>query len=203
MKFADELQVAKSAAIEAGELLTSYFGQQKFYHHKEDQSLVSKADKESEKLLSEKLLAAYPKSEFIGEETGVRKGLNDFQRRWAVDPLDGTTNFIYGIPMYCVSIGMQFENEWVLGVVYNPQTKDMYWGVKDQGAFHNDRKINIGNATSLSEAVIGIGRAFSEIYLDSIRDFYKFLSNVRAVRSLGAAAIDMARVAEGALDVYV
>lgn len=203
MKFADELQIVKSAAIEAGELLTSYFGQQKFYHKKEDQSLVSRADKESEKLLSERLIGAYPKSEFIGEETGTRKGLTDFKRRWAVDPLDGTTNFIYGIPMYCVSIGMQYEDEWVLGVVYNPQTKDMYWGVKDQGAFHNDRKIMIGNATSLDEAVIGVGRAFSDIYLDTVHDFYKFLSHVRAVRSMGAAALDMARVAEGALDVYM
>ncbi len=203
MKYADELQVVKSAVIEAGELLTSYFGQQKFYHQKEDQSLVSRADKESEALLFERLIGAYPKSEFIGEETGTRKGLAGFQRRWAVDPLDGTTNFIYGIPMYCISVGMQFENEWVLGVVYNPQTKDMYWGVKDQGAFHNDRKITIGNATTLSEAVIGIGRAFSSIYLDSVHDFYKFLSHVRAVRSMGAAALDMARVAEGALDVYV
>jgi myo-inositol-1(or 4)-monophosphatase len=203
MKFADELQIVKSAVIEAGELLTSYFGQQKFYHQKEDQSLVSKADKESEKLLSERILGAYPKSEFIGEETGIRKGLTGFQRRWAVDPLDGTTNFIYGIPMYCVSVGMQFENDWVLGVVYNPQTKDMYWGVKGEGAFHNDRKISIGSATDLGEAVIGIGRAFSSIYQTSVHDFYKFLSHVRAVRSMGAAALDMARVAEGALDLYL
>lgn len=203
MKFADELQVVKSAIIEAGELLTSYFGQQKFYHQKEDQSLVSRADKESEKLLFERLIGAYPKSEFIGEETGIRKGLTGFQRRWAVDPLDGTTNFIYGIPMYCISIGMQFEEEWVLGVVYNPQTRDMYWGVKGEGAFHNDRKISVGVATNLSESVIGIGRAFSSIYQESVTDFYKFLSHVRAVRSLGAAALDMARVAEGALDLYI
>ena len=153
-----EFDLAKKTLEKAGDLLMQHFGHIATYEIKADESLVSVADKESERLIVGEISRVFPDSQIIAEESGLNHASRD-GRVWAIDPLDGTTNFLYGIPHFCISLGLRVDDKWVLGMIYAPAHKTFYYAVSGQGAFCNDEKIHVGSASHLGESIVGLAAA--------------------------------------------
>src|SRR6202795_5126219 len=124
-------------------------------------NFVSLADKRAEEMLYTDLTKARPGYGFIGEEGGTREGA-DKSHTWIVDPLDGTTNFLHGIPHFAISIGLERDGEIVAGIVYEPTRDEMFWPEKGAGAFLNDRRLRVSARRKLAESLVGTGIPFGE-----------------------------------------
>ncbi|MBV8792997.1 MAG: inositol monophosphatase [Pseudolabrys sp.] len=166
-------------------------------------NFVSSADRRAEETLYEELSKARPGYCFLGEEGGKREG-TDKSHTWIVDPLDGTTNFLHGLPQFCISIGLEREGTIVAGVVYNPITEEMFTAERGKGAFLNDQRIRVAARRSLSEAVVAcalphLGRG--DINLNR-REIATLQEKIAGLRRFGAAALDLAFVAAGRFDGY-
>lgn len=164
---------------------------------------VTAADRKAEKIIFQELSKARPGYGFLMEEGGVVEGA-DKSHRWIIDPLDGTTNFLHGIPHFAISIGLERDGQMVAGVVYNPITDEMFIAEKGQGAFVNDRRIRVAVRRELTQCVVGcgtphIGRPGHERYISELRGV---MLNVSGVRRMGAASLDLAYVAAGRFDAY-
>ena len=161
---------------------------------------VSTADLAAERTLREDLHKARPTYGFLMEESGDSAG--DGHHRWIVDPLDGTTNFLHGIPHFCISIGLERDKQIVAGLIYDPMRDEMFWAEKGHGAYVNDRRMRVSARSKLDDAVIGTGIPFRER-----GDHPRYLAMLEAVmgktagvRRMGAAALDLAYVAAGRYD---
>ena len=166
-------------------------------------NFVSLADKRAEEMLYEDLSKARPGYGFIGEEGGTRDG-SDKSHTWIVDPLDGTTNFLHGIPQFAISIGLQREDTIIAGLIYNPANDELYIAERGKGAFLNDQRLRVAGRRQLHDCVIAcglphIGRGDHEL---SRREMAALQPKVAGLRRFGAAALDMAFVAAGRLDGY-
>src|SRR6478752_7013578 len=162
---------------------------------------VTSADKRTEKILIEELSKARPGYGFLGEEGGVLAGA-DKSHRFVIDPLDGTTNFLHGIPHFAISIGLERDGEIVAGVVYEPTRDEMFWAEKGIGAYLNDRRLRVSARRQLADAVIGTGLPFRDRgdhpkYLATLA---RVMAATSGVRRFGAAALDLAYVAAGRFD---
>ena len=165
---------------------------------------VSKADLSAEKILKEELRGARPTYGWLGEETGEQKG-EDPTRRWIVDPLDGTTNFLHGMPHWAVSIALEHKGEVVAGVVFDPAKDEMFYAEKGQGAWLNDsRRLRVSGRRRLEEAVFATGVPFgSKKTLPAmVRDISRLMPLTAGLRRWGAASLDLAYVAAGRFDGY-
>jgi len=166
-------------------------------------NFVSLADKRAEEILYQDLAKARPGYGFIGEEGGTREG-TDKSHTWIVDPLDGTTNFLHGIPQFAISIGLVREGTIIAGVIYNPANDELYIAERGKGAFLNEQRLRVAGRRKLDECVIGcglplIGRgdlALSRQEMSAVQE------KVAGLRRFGAASLDMAFVAAGRLDGY-
>src|SRR5579884_1303940 len=138
------LNVMIKAALRAGRHLKRDFGEveQLQVSLKGPRNFVTAADHRAEEIVREELAKARPDYGFLGEEGGTRTG-SDKTHRWIVDPLDGTTNFLHGIPHFCISIGLERDGEIVAGVIYEPTRDEMYWAERGKGAFVNDRRLRV------------------------------------------------------------
>jgi myo-inositol-1(or 4)-monophosphatase len=166
-------------------------------------NFVSLADKRAEQMLYEDLTKARPGYGFLGEEGGTREG-TDKSNTWIVDPLDGTTNFLHGIPQFAISIGLQREGVIIAGVIYNPANDELYMAERGKGAFLNDQRLRVAARKQLNECVIAcglphIGRGDHEL---SRREMAEMQPRVAGLRRFGAASLDLAFVAAGRLDGY-
>ncbi len=166
-------------------------------------NFVSAADKRAEQMLYDDLLKARPGYGFVGEEGGTRDG-SDKSNTWIVDPLDGTTNFLHGIPQFAISIGLQREGVMFAGVIYNPANDELYIAERGKGAFLNDQRLRVAGRKRLDECVIAcglphIGRGDHEL---SRREMAELQPRVAGLRRFGAASLDLAFVAAGRLDGY-
>jgi myo-inositol-1(or 4)-monophosphatase len=166
-------------------------------------NFVSAADHRAEEMLYDDLMKARPGYGFLGEEGGTREG-TDKSNTWIVDPLDGTTNFLHGIPQFAISIGLQREGVIVAGVIYNPANDELYIAERGKGAFLNDQRLRVAGRRRLDECVIAcglphIGRGDHEL---SRREMKEMQERVAGLRRFGAASLDMAFVAAGRLDGY-
>jgi myo-inositol-1(or 4)-monophosphatase len=164
-------------------------------------NFVSLADKRAEEILYADLAKARPGYGFVGEEGGAREG-TDKSHTWIVDPLDGTTNFLHGIPQFAISIGLQREGTIIAGVIYNPANDELYIAERGKGAFLNDQRLRVAGRRKLDECVIAcamphIGRGDLEL---SRREMTAIQSKVAGLRRFGAAALDLAFVAAGRFD---
>jgi myo-inositol-1(or 4)-monophosphatase len=162
---------------------------------------VSAADRKAEKVLFEELNKARPGYGFLMEEGGAVEG-SDKSHRWIIDPLDGTTNFLHGIPHFAISVGLERDGQMVAGVIYNPITDELYLAEKGQGAFLNDRRIRVSARREITQCVIGcgiphIGRPGHEEFIKEER---AVMLNCSGVRRMGAASLDLAYVAAGRYD---
>jgi myo-inositol-1(or 4)-monophosphatase len=166
-------------------------------------NFVTAADKRAEEMLYADLTKARPGYGFIGEEGGTRVG-DDKTHTWIVDPLDGTTNFLHGIPQFAISIGLQREGTIIAGLIYNPANEELYIAERGKGAFLNDQRLRVAGRRRLEECVIAcglphIGRGDHEL---SRAEMTGIQPKVAGLRRFGAASLDMAFVAAGRLDGY-
>lgn len=159
---------------------------------------VSKADREAERIIKEELLGARPTYGWLGEETGEGEGA-DPTRRWIVDPLDGTTNFLHGMPHWAVSIALEHKGEIVAGVIFDAAKDELFWAEKGQGAWMNDRRLRVSGRRQLHEAVFATGIPFGakSTLPAMMQDLARLMPACAGVRRWGAAALDLAWVAAG------
>lgn len=164
---------------------------------------VSRADREAERLIKEDLLGGRPTYGWLGEETGGQDG-QDPTRRWIVDPLDGTTNFLHGMPHWAVSIALEHKGEIVSAVVYDAAKDELFWAEKGAGAWMNDRRIRVSGRRHMHEAVFATGIPFgAKTTLPAMmKDLARLMPACAGVRRWGSAALDLAYVAAGRYDGY-
>jgi myo-inositol-1(or 4)-monophosphatase len=165
---------------------------------------VTKADREAERMIKEDLMGARPTYGWLGEETGGTEG-QDPTRRWIVDPLDGTTNFLHGMPHWAVSIALEHKGEVVSAVVYDPAKDEMFWAEKGTGAWLNDnRRLRVSGRRQMSEAVFATGVPFGakKTLPATLQDLARLMPACAGVRRWGAASLDLAYVAAGRFDGY-
>jgi myo-inositol-1(or 4)-monophosphatase len=192
-----------SAALKAARGLVRDFGEveQLQVSRKGPGDFVSTADHKAERTLRAELSKARPGFGFLMEESGETPG-SDEKQRWIVDPLDGTTNFLHGIPHFCISLALEREGEIVAGVIYDPTRDEMFWAEKGIGAYVNDRRLRVAGRTKLDDTVIATGipyreRGHHESYLETLG---AVMGATAGVRRMGAAALDLAYVAAGRYD---
>ena len=197
------LNVMVQAAIKAGRSLARDFGevQNLQVSLKGPGDFVSQADHRAEAIVHAELSKARPDYAFLMEERGEIAGA-DGQHRFLVDPLDGTTNFLHGIPIFAVSIGLERQGQLIAGVVYNPAMDELYTAERGGGAFLNDRRMRVAARRKLSDCVIGTGipHLGRGEHGRSLIELRHVMAEAAGIRRLGAAALDLAYVAAGRLD---
>ncbi|WP_420549253.1 inositol monophosphatase family protein [Curvivirga sp.] len=201
------INVMIKAAEKAGRGLVRDFGEveQLQVSKKGPADFVSTADKRAEETIRRELEKARPEYGFLLEEAGVVKG-SDEDYRWIVDPLDGTTNFLHGIPHFAISIALEEKGEIVAGVIYDPVKDEMFWAEKGKGAFVNDRRLRVSARTRLSESIFATGIPFMGRDTEDdghglfLRRLEKIMEKTAGVRRFGAASLDLAYVAAGRYD---
>lgn len=193
------------AAEKAGKALIRDFGEieQLQVSRKSLGDFVSTADTRAEKILVQELQKARPKFGFLLEESGVING-EESHTRWIIDPLDGTTNFLHGIPHFAISIGLETHGEIVAGVIFNPVTDELFWAEKGKGAFLNQRRLRVSGRRHLDEALLATGTPLgSRNNTKKFIDLIEIIMPVTAgLRRFGAAALDLAFVAAGRYEGY-
>jgi myo-inositol-1(or 4)-monophosphatase len=196
-------------AKEAGDIHLSYFrGENLNIETKRDDTaadVVTAADKAAEKLLIEHISTNYPDHAILAEESGeTGSDANLSEYRWVIDPLDGTTNFSNGLPLFSVSIAVERFGEPLVGVVYAPYLNEMFHAVFGHGAFLNGKEIRTSGKTKLEESVVATGFPVDKALTtdNNLEDFSHIMPQVRGIRRLGSAAIDICYVAAGYLDGY-
>jgi len=195
------LSQATAIAREAGHLLMPYFERRIGYEYKGDADLVTEADRASEKLIVSRLRAAFPEHGIVGKE-GTRDE-HGSELRWYVDPLDGTTNFAHGFPVFCVSMGLERAGELIVGVVYDPTRDEMFTAEKGCGAALNGRSMHVSGVKRLGEAMLATGfPSFKRHKNPNIHFYHQLTLRSHGIRRAGSAAIDLAYVASGRFDGY-
>jgi myo-inositol-1(or 4)-monophosphatase len=187
-------------AREAGALLMTYFDRHIKIEYKGDVDLVTAADRASEKLIVERLKAKWPQHGIVGEE-GTRSDTGA-EYRWFVDPLDGTTNFAHGYPVFCVSIALAGPNDRLeVGVLYDPTRNEMFSAQGGSGATLNGKPIHVSKTARLAESILGTGFPSHKRHKNPNIHFYQQITlRSHGVRRAGSAALDLANVAAGRYD---
>lgn len=197
------LPIAVAAAQEAGGFIRKKFGRFRQLSEKPDTSLVTEVDRGSEKLILRKLRKHFPNDQIIGEEGGRNEVPHSSPFRWHVDPLDGTTNFVHGFPFFCVSIGLEFEaSDFVLGVIYQPITGDLYTGYRGGGSFRNKKRIRVSKTEKLAGSLLSTGFSMRRegLFQSELTALAQISKASQAVRRTGSAALDLVHVATGQFD---
>ncbi len=163
---------------------------------------VSEVDQAAEQAIIETLLAAYPGHGILAEESGRAHGAKDSDYVWIIDPLDGTTNFLHGLPVYAVSIALAFRGQVQQAVVYDPARNDLFYASKGRGAYLNDKRLRASKRTRLSDALIGTGFPFrkGDNFKRYVQMFEEVMQHCAGLRRPGAAALDLCYVAAGWYD---
>jgi len=186
-------------AREAGALLIEFFRRRVKIEYKGDADLVTEADRTSEKLILERIRKQWPSHDVIGEEGARVETGGDY--RWYVDPLDGTTNFAHGFPVFCVSLGLAFQGKRKAAVVYDPTRDELFAAEHGKGAVLNGEKIEVSKTPKLQQSLVGTGFPSHKRHKNPNIYFYHQLTlRSHGVRRAGSAALDLAYVAAGRLD---
>lgn len=204
----DIVYKALKAARLGREVLLHYAGRLEQVQQKFQAGLVSEADVESERVIRAELQRQFPSFKFLGEESATKAQLAQGQDletpTWILDPLDGTTNYVHGLPVYGVSLGLQWRGQTWVGVVDAPALNEVYVASKGQGAFVNGRRLHVSTRENLDQALLATG-FISDIepnLIEQLRVFQKVVRQARGVRRAGAAALDLCWVARGVFDGY-
>jgi myo-inositol-1(or 4)-monophosphatase len=202
-KYPDYITTASEIARRAGGLLLEYFhrGVQTEYKGVGTVDVVTEADRASEKLIVESLREAFPSHGIVGEEGSRSQSSNECL--WYVDPLDGTTNFAHGFPVFCVSLGLARNNEVIAGVVFDPTRNELFAAERGSGATLNGEAIHVSKIKTLGESLLGTGFPSKKRHLNPNIHFYHQLTlKSHGLRRAGSAALDLACVASGRYDGY-
>jgi myo-inositol-1(or 4)-monophosphatase len=177
------------------------FGWQHTVRYKGEVDLVTEVDEQAEQVISEILLGAFPAYGMLAEEGGTLVGEAD--ARWIVDPLDGTTNYAHGLPIFCVSIALERSGEVILGVIHDPITEEVYVAERGRGATLNGEPIRVSDTEELIQALIATGFPHDHAEMpEALELFGRFAAMTRGMRRLGSTALDLCYVASGRLDGY-
>lgn len=202
MDFTPQLRVAEAAAREAGAYLRSRFHEVHRVNEMLPHDIKLQLDRDTQQLIVQRLTQAYPDDAVLGEE-GVR-GDTAADSLWIVDPLDGTVNYFYGIPIFCVSIALRVHGELVLGCVYDPMQDECYTALASRFARLNGRDIRVSARAAMAEAVVFVGHGRHDgSGAEGVRRFAHISSQVRKVRILGSAALTLCYIAAGRFDAYI
>ncbi len=199
------LNTAVAAAKIGRKVLLDYFGQLKKVQEKAHAGLVSEADIESERAIAAELARGLPGVGILGEEDAwVTKNERPEASSWVVDPLDGTTNYVHGFSIFCISIGLQWRGQLMVGVVDVPMLDQTYTATKGGGALINGEKINVSQRTSIKESLLATGFYPDNVAAlkEQLRIFSDLVHEARGIRRAGAAAYDLCLVAEGVFDAF-
>jgi myo-inositol-1(or 4)-monophosphatase len=198
------LNVAIKAARAAGAIINraSFDVETLRVNTKAPNDFVTEVDQAAERVIIDTLLHAYPGHAILAEESGRAHGAKDSDYLWIIDPLDGTTNFIHGLPVYAVSIGLAYRGQVQQAVVYDPSRNDMFYASKGRGAFLNDKRLRVSKRTRLAESLIGTGFPFrkGDNFKRYLKMFEAVMQNCAGLRRPGAAALDLCYVAAGYYD---
>jgi myo-inositol-1(or 4)-monophosphatase len=196
------LDTAEKAARAAGKLLRKNFRQPQRVNAVAAHDIKLEIDVEAQELITKVLLREFPKHALYGEEGVV--GAQSSEHQWIVDPLDGTVNYFYGIPHFCVSIALRLRNEVLVGVIYDPIRREMWKGQKGETSKMNGKPIRVSDRAYLTEAIVSVGLAkTAETINTNLPLLQQMIHRARKCRVLGSAALDLAYVACGRLDAYI
>ena len=198
----DILQFVEVIIRQAGAVLMEGFGNVRHFQNKGVIDLVTEFDKRSEEGLISSIQQKFPEHAILAEESGHNHTISEYQ--WVIDPLDGTTNFAHGIPIFAVSIGLLKNNSPVVGVVYDPFRNEMFSAELGQGAVLNNQPIHVSSRANLGQAVVSTGFPYDlrSNPQNNLAQFVQFQLRTQAVRHLGSAALDCSWTAMGRLDGY-
>jgi myo-inositol-1(or 4)-monophosphatase len=196
------LNIAISASQKAGDIILRYMNRIDTLSvtSKQRNDFVSEVDREAEQVIIDTIRKAYPDHSILAEESGDHKGKDEFQ--WIIDPLDGTTNFLFGFPQFAVSVALKHNGRLEQAVVYDPLKQELFTGSRGAGAQLNRRRLRVTPRRSLEGALLGTGFPFrQQQYLDAYLEMFKALfPDTAGIRRAGSAALDLAYVAAGRLD---
>ena len=196
-----ELEAAVGAATAAGEVLRDGFGRQRSIRYKGEVDLVTEMDERAEGIIKDALLGAFPDHGMLAEEGGALEGGGE--ARWIVDPLDGTTNYAHGLPVFAVSIALERAGEVVLGVVHDPMRGETFVAERGGGATLNGETLRPTEEEDLARALVTTGFPYDRDRVPAALEIFGRLSGrAQGMRRLGAAALDLCYVAAGRLDGY-
>ncbi len=197
------MNVMVQAVLKAGKSLARDFGEVENLQVslKGPGNFVSAADHRAEQILVTELTKVRPTYGFLNEESGATTG-TDRGHRWIIDPLDGTTNFLHGIPIFAISVALERDGELVAGVIYNPAMNELFVAEKGGGAFLNDRRLRVAGRSELADAVLatGIPHLGRKGHPDFIAELRRVMAEVSGIRRCGSAALDLAWLAAGRFD---
>ncbi len=194
------LQAALPIARDAGALLAGNFGGIRTVELKGAINLVTEMDRYAEDLIVSRLAKAFPGFAIIAEEGSGQNAGNEFV--WYVDPLDGTTNYAHGLPVFCVSLGLWQKEQPICGIIYHPMGNELFSAVTGDGAFLGDRRLVVSQTAKLGSAILATGFPYDirDSEFDNLDHFARFAKTARAIRRMGAAALDLAWTAAGRFD---
>ncbi len=192
----------KNTILAAGNILLKSRKKNLKIEKKENAGYVTEADLECEKFIIESISNEFPGHSVLAEEGGEQLGHGEY--KWIIDPLDGTTNFVHGLPCFCVSIACEYKDEIIIGAIYNPVTNELFFAEKGKGAYLNDEQITVSKKERVSDSLLATGFYYhkGEKLDTAIDKFRKLKQGSMAVRRMGSAAIDLAYTACGIFDGY-
>jgi len=202
-----QLEILKQIALQAGEIVKEGYSAQKDVQHKGIVDLVTQYDVKTEAFIIEQLQIYFSDYSLIGEESYDKSQGYNHNKAIYIDPIDGTTNFIHGIPHLGISLGVWEDGEPTLAVVYNPILDELFYAAKHKGAYLNDTRLEVSKQDSLQQSLIGTGFPYAKVNKGLEHDWVlktltNLLSNIRDIRRLGAAAIDLCYLAQGKIDAF-
>jgi myo-inositol-1(or 4)-monophosphatase len=196
------LHIAVEAAKEAGRYLKYSVGKVKSIEMKqgEERNLVSEIDKTSEAKIISIIKRHYPNHAILAEESGASSPSADY--KWVIDPLDGTTNFLHGVPIFCVTIAIEYKGEIVAGVVYDPNLEELFTAEKGSGAYCNGKRMRVTQTSDLMSSLLVTGFPYdiAQNPDNAVGHFVNFLMEGQGLRRLGSAALDLSYIAAGRFD---
>ncbi len=194
-------RVARQAALEAGKILRQRFGLHNATKVKGRRNLVAEADLLSEKAILDIITAAFPGHGIMSEEAGSRWEGSEYT--WIVDPLDGTNNFHYGIPLFCVNIALARRDDVLLGITFDPMRSEFYRAVRGKGAYMNNKKIAVSDAADLNDAAVGVDLGYDARRSDDLlRTAVRLWPKIHCMRLIGSSSLGLAYVAGGRMSLY-
>ncbi len=195
------LEVAIKAALKAGEIVKGHFNTDILKELKEDTSIVTLADKESEEIIKKIILEKFPDHSILGEETGMTDKNSEYL--WCIDPIDGTSNFANGIPIFGISIALVHKGEIQMGVVYNPIINTLYYAEKGKGSYFNDKRVFVSKDEK-DHSIVSISASRRKQKEEFFRSLASFVpEKFRSLRIMGCCVLDLAMVARGSTEANI
>jgi len=192
-------RLAIGTALKSGLFIKNSVGKISNVHYKGRDNIVTDIDKKAEDIIINEINSAFPDHSVVSEERKPKLGLSPY--KWVIDPIDGTTNFAHAFPFFCVSIALEYSGKVILGVVYDPMRKELFYAENGKGAYLNNKRIGISKTKRLSDSFLATGFSYGPKRKDkNIKNFKNFLTRTMAIRRAGSAALDLCYVACGRFD---